>query len=110
MDINVTIWSMDNGEITELKHNDLFFVLKQNNLEPFYKPIAKEYKHNIKISYLEKWIRNGKFEVFTLDQFFKSYPKQRNNNRLNKHIFDLVDKKIISQLGKDKFKVNREKK
>ena len=67
----------------------------------------KPKSRNVKISYLQKWIQNNNFEVFTLDQFLKSFPKQRDNNRLNSNISSLIDKKIITQLGKDKFRVNR---
>ena len=105
--VTATVWNLTNGEIIELKYNDTFFVLKQNNLEAIYIPPKKEYTRNIKISYLEKWIRNCKFDVFTLDQFFKDYPKQRGNNRLNSHIFNLIDKKVILQVGIEKFKIIR---
>ena len=60
---------------------------------------------------MEKWIKKGSFEVFTLDMFFKQFPKQKYNNRLEFHIRSLIDKKIISQFNKPsgmvRFKVNR---
>ena len=65
----------------------------------------KKYKHNVKKSYLEKWIRKGLFEVFTLDQFYKAYPLQRKNRNLTSIISRLIADKKIIQLGKDKFKV-----
>ena len=119
--ITATIWSMANGEITELKHNDLFFVLKQNNstIPSVYKQPKIPSTRNVKIPYLEKWIQNNNFETFTLDMFFKEYPKQKYNDRLNSVINGLIDKKIITPFnditnscllplsGKKRFKVKR---
>ena len=69
---------------------------------------TKEYKHNIKLSYLEKWIKqNQHLEVFTLEQFYKSYPKQKENSRLTNNISKLIKENKILQLGKNKFKVVR---
>ena len=33
----------------------------------------------------------------------------KRNDRLNSHIVSLIDKKMISQMGNNKFKVNRRK-
>ena len=60
---------------------------------------------NLKISYLEKWIQKGVFTVFTLEQFFKDYPRQRENKRLNRNISKLINDGKILQLDKEKFTV-----
>jgi len=65
----------------------------------------KKYKHGIKQSYLEKWIQTIPYDVFTLDQFYKAYPKQRKNRKLSSIISRLIVEKKIIQLGKNKFKV-----
>lgn len=65
----------------------------------------KHKARNIKISYLEKWIKQIGFDVFTLDQFFKAYPLQKENKHLARNISRLIADKKILQLGKNKFKV-----
>lgn len=71
-------------------------------------PSKKPYKHNAKISYLEKWILNGSFTVFTLDQFLAAYPKQKNNKNLKRNFFRLLKTKKIAQLdGNDRYMVAR---
>lgn len=45
-------------------------------------------------------------DIFTLEMFFKEYPKQRKNlNYLPKNISGLIKENILLQLEKDKFKV-----
>jgi len=78
--------------------------IKTDNSVEFKKQ-QKNYRHGIKLSYLEKWVQNNNFEVFTLEQFFKAYPKQKKNNLLNRNISRLIADKKIIQLGKNKFKV-----
>jgi len=63
--------------------------------------------HNIKKSYLKKWIQNNNFKEFTLEQFFEAYPKQKENNRLNSNIYKLIKEGILLQVGKNNFKVVR---
>ena len=119
MDLTATLWSMNKGIVTELKYKDQVFIIKPDNpnskpdnlLVPVYTPPSKKtYTHGIKISYLEKWIKKGCFEVFTLEQFYQKFPKQRKNRKLEDNIRGLIDKKIISQLNNDgKFRVNRGK-
>lgn len=120
MNIDAEIWSMKEGEIVELKlEEDTIFVRKEpsgiitqvsTDIKPpnsqEFKKQQKNYRHGIKLCYLEKWINNNNFEVFTLDQFYKEYPKQKKNNLLNRNISRLIADKKISQLGKNKFKVN----
>ena len=69
--------------------------------------IKKQYSRGIKQCYLEKWIQNGVFEVFTLNQFYTAYPMQKENRKLDSNISKLIADKKIVQLGKNKFKVNR---
>ena len=114
MDLTAQLWSMNKGIVTELRYKDQVFVIKTIDNNPTNLHVEPEpkktYTHGIKISYLEKWIKKGSFEVFTLDMFFKQFPKQKYNNRLEFHIRSLIDKKIISQLNNDgKFRVNRGK-
>jgi len=71
------------------------------------KPKKEGYVHNVKKSYLEKWITNGSFEVFTLKQFYKVFPKQRENKHLARNILRLIESKKIAQLDKDKYMVKR---
>lgn len=67
----------------------------------------KQNKHNVKVSYLEKWIRDGSFTAFTLNQFLKEYPKQKNNKNLKRNFLRLIENKKIAQLDKDKYMVAR---
>ena len=65
----------------------------------------KTHKHNVKKSYLEKWIQDNNFTVFTLDMFYSKYPKQKENRKLDGIISRLISDGKILQLGKDKFTV-----
>ena len=65
----------------------------------------KEHTPNIKLCYLEKWVQTIGYDVFTLEQFFKDYPMQRKNKKLDYNISRLIADKKISQLDKNKFKV-----
>ena len=112
--VDAQVWKLNDGEPIELKVDNNIFVLKQTitttstiiNPKP-----KKQHIRNVKISYLSKWITKGDFEVFTLDQFFKKFPKQKYNKNLDSHINSLISKKIISQFndrdGKEKYKINR---
>ena len=110
-DLNVKVWKLIEGEIEEIKYDGKIFTVKKDiNPSVVFKPERpKKYKRNIKISYLQKWIQKGNFSTFTLEDFFKKFPKQKRNDRLNSHIVSLIDKKMISQMGNNKFKVNRRK-
>ena len=111
MNIDAEIWSIKAGEIVELKADNRVFeikkepVVKDTSNSSGFKQKQKTYARNKKISYLEKWINNNNFEVFTLDQFFSAYPKQSENRKLDGIISRLVTDKKITQLGKNKFKV-----
>ena len=115
--IEVDVWNMREGEITELKHNDTIFTKKQPKTDRIETPMEiiaissspskKKYPHGIKLSYLEKWIQNNNFEVFTLDQFYNAYPMQKKNINLDSIVLRLLETKKIAQLSKDKYMVNR---
>lgn len=107
--VDAQVWKITDGIPIELKLDDNIYYLKNNyNPTVVFKPVQpKKHKRNIKISYLLKWIQQNNFNSFTLEEFFKKYPKQKHNNRLNSHIVSLIDKKIITQLGNNKFRVNR---
>lgn len=118
MNMETKIWKMIEGEITELKLNNTIFTIKETKTDTTFTlstgktispstPMKKLCKHNVKKSYLEKWIQNGSFEVFTLDMFYKAYPMQKQNKNLDIIISKLIREKKIYQTDKDKFKVNR---
>ena len=115
--IEVDVWNMREGEITELKHNDTIFTIKQPKTTRIEipmeitaissSPAKKKYPHGVKISYLEKWIQSNTFDGFTLDMFFKAFPKQKENKNLNSNISKLIADGMLVQMGKDRFKVKR---
>lgn len=111
MNIDVTIWKIIDGEIVELKHDNHVFMIKENtSTKIITKPIPipkKPVKLNVKKTYLEKWIHAHNINVFTPEQFYKEYPKQRENKYLDRNIMRLISEKKIMQLGKNKFKVIR---
>ena len=77
------------------------------DITPILEKPKQRYVRSAKKSYLEKWITNGVFEVFTLEQFYKAFPKQRDNKNLNHNILKLLEAKKIAQLGKNRYMVNR---
>ena len=115
MNIEATVWKITDGEIIELKHNDTIFTKKQPKTTRIETPMEiigissspnkKPRGHGIKQCYLEKWITNNDFDVFTLDMFYKAYPMQKENKNLDSNISKLIAEKKIIQLGKNKFKV-----
>lgn len=127
MNIEAKIWKMVNGELVEIKADNHIFVLKEPTIikiEPktelkanttYMVPTAilpkeipkRPYEHNVKKTYLEKWIQNGVFEVFTLEMFFKAYPMQKENRNLDRNILKLLKAKKIAQLSKNKYMVVR---
>lgn len=119
MNINVEIWKIEKGEIIELKDDNNIFVLKEpitvkpeNKIKTPKDDIAKDippkkHKHGIKISYLEKWIQQNYFTVFTLDQFYKVYPNQKKNPKLDNILLKLIEDKKIAQLDNNKYMVER---
>jgi len=63
-----------------------------------------------KQNYFVKWLRTKKpNDIFMLDDFYKEYPKHRTDanckRRLSKILSELIDDKMLQQLGKDRFKV-----
>lgn len=63
-----------------------------------------------KQNYFVRWLKTKKpADIFMLDDFYKKHPKHRKDanckRRLSKAISELVDSKVLQQLGKDKFKV-----
>lgn len=101
--VQARIWKLEEGIVQELKFEDHIFVIKR-----FKYPKKKKstYPRNVKISYLQKWIQEKEhLSVFTLDQFFKDYPKQKQNKRLNFNISKLISEKKIRQLSNNKFQV-----
>ena len=103
MNIETTIWKITDGEITELKHGDNIFVIKKEPDQTTNITIKRG--HGIKKCYLEKWIKQIDYEVFTLEQFYKEYPLQRSNKNLDRNISRLIADNKLIQLGKNKFKV-----
>ena len=85
-------------------------LVEPSKIVPIATTTKKQHKHNPKISYLEKWVKQNNFEVFSLEQFYKMYPRQRRSKRLNGHISKLISNGLLIQLGKNRFKVNRRKK
>jgi len=105
--IYVRVMDMKDGEIEAVMyHGNTFKLEKEKEL----KQVSKDFKvkkrpRNIKKSYLQKWIELNDIQVFSLDRFFKVYPKQRRNKRLNHNIAKLIKEKKIVQVGKNQFQV-----
>lgn len=61
--------------------------------------------------YIMKWIQQKKQgDVFTVDDFYREYPKLKTHKEsrviVERSISDLIKKRVIVQMGNDKFKVN----
>ena len=96
MNVEADIWDMKNGEITALRMGAIVYRVEHKT------PL-----HNVKECYLRKWIHAHNIKVFTLDQFFKEYPKQRERmDHLEINIAKMISDKELLQIGKNKFKVN----
>ena len=70
------------------------------------------YEHHTKQSYLVKWLQKNKTvgDVFTLDEFFRKYPKHRKDaecrRRIEKIMDGLLKDSIITQWTKpDNFRI-----
>ena len=72
------------------------------------KPDSPE-KPPVKLSYLEKWlIKKMPRKPFDIEQFYNDYPKQRSHKKNTEAvILDLIKRHIITQVGPDRFKLNR---
>ena len=95
MKVEADIWDMKHGRVIVLKYNSCYY-----HLNSPHKP--RGYKEQ----YLLKWIRQNNIEVFTLDEFFKAYPKRKQKKH---EALDLISSEIkakrMLQLGNEKFKV-----
>lgn len=93
--------SAKDGYIRSLFWNDRVFI--HQNIDGLKKTQGK------KRSILENWLdtkKNG--FVFTLEDFYKMYPKQeRNKQYLSKTISRIIQNDVIRQLGNDKFELVR---
>ena len=95
--------------------NNINKVNKVNKIDTvnknFTTPTEKPIKHgNIKKPYIVKWIEDRKSgNVFTLDQFYRVYPKLKKDGagrkRIDKIITGMVTDKTLMQLHGDKFMV-----
>lgn len=55
---------------------------------------------------IEEWIRKTKKLEFTLEEYFMVYPNQRRGiEMLYTHISRLIDKKLLLQIGENRFKI-----
>ena len=71
-------------------------------------PETPSKKTPVKLSYLEKWlIKKMPRKPFSIEQFYNDYPKQRHHKKNTQAVItDLIKRRIISQLGPDRFKLN----
>ena len=66
------------------------------------------YVRNVKKPYLLKWIKENNIKEFTLERFYREYPKQRERkSKVDKHIAKLISEDKLMQMGKDKFVVKK---
>jgi len=102
--IEATIWSMKEGNITELKFDGMVWIPKNNNCKG-------SGKGNVKKNYFIRFLNNKKLgDIFRLDEFYKQYPKHKTDakyhKRLEKTISDLIQDGSISMwVNPDEFKV-----
>lgn len=55
---------------------------------------------------IEEWIHRTKKLEFTLEEYFEIYPKQKQNiEMVYTHISGLITKKLLIQIGENKFKI-----
>ena len=69
-------------------------------------------KPPVKLSYLEKWlIKKMPRKPFDIEQFYNDYPKQRQHKKNTKNVIsELIKRHIITQMGPNRFRLNRLKK
>lgn len=98
--VEATIWSMNEGQITELKYDARVWVVK-----------TKYVCRNVKKNYFIKYLSDKKpGDIFRLDDFYKAFPKHKTDNaykdRLDKTISGLIKNgRIVMWVNPDEFKV-----
>lgn len=95
-----TIWEMREGKTTAIRVDEEIF----RSGTP-YIGSPKSFS-NIKEAYLTKWIKKNNITVFTTDDFYKAYPKQKERKRqVERYISEMITDNKLLQIGTDKFKV-----
>ncbi len=97
-----TIWEMKDGKTTAIMVDEEVYRISTPRNPP------SPYVHHVKKPYLYKWIKDNNIKEFTLERFYKAYPKQRERAKnVNSHIAKLIAEDKIMQMGKDKFVVKK---
>ena len=100
LEIKGTIWEMKEGKTTAIKIDEQIFRLGTPVVSP------QKVFLNTKETYLCKWIRKNNIQMFTPEDFYKAYPKQKDRKRhVDWYISELITENKLLQIGKDRFKV-----
>lgn len=98
--LSAEIWEMREGKTTAVNIDDKIFRLDTSDVKS-----PKSFSY-LKETYLSKWIKENSIQVFTLEDFYKAYPRQRDRKRhVDKYISEMIADNKLLQIGKDKFKV-----
>jgi len=106
-DVLCSVYDMKNGEVISVKIEDVVFDRRNNIDEKIELNSKKYYKHHIKESYIQKYVKaNHVGMIFKLEDFLRVYPKQKHNKQLKHNIAVLIEKGIIRQWNhKDEFQI-----
>jgi len=94
------------------------FLVKNNQIEEIsnreYKKVTKVsksiYPKRGNVPNIIKWLIEKNKKVFDLEEFFRDYPKSKQNRkRTEKVIGELIEERELTQLGNDRFKLNNHK-
>jgi len=102
MKVELEIWEIRKGKITQLKNTTTNEIYKINHKPRFIPPVKKHYIHS--------WIELNKFKTFNIDDFIKKYPqynKKDYRKRLNHEISRMVVEKKWIQISNNMFKVKK---
>ena len=96
------IWEMKEGKTTAIKvGEEIFRSVTSDTRYP-------QSSFNAKETYLSKWIRKNNITIFTIDDFYKAYPKQKDRKKqVDRYISEMIADDKLLQTGKDKFKVTK---
>ena len=110
IEITGHIWDMKDGKTTAINVDGEIFRLEGTDKVGGNKPENPSPKGK-KETYLHKWIRKNNIESFTLDDFYKAYPKQKERRKqrklIEKYISEMIANNELLQMGNDTFKVTK---
>ena len=98
------VWTVKEGKTVEIRFDDRLWVPKDGVV----------YTRATKKSYIVKWIGDSRVvgDVFSLDDFYKDFPRHKRDGSCRKRIVKavgvLIGDGFLRQLGSDRFELLKE--